>query len=166
MPPHLPVRRATLGDLDAIVQVTNAAYRVEEFFIVGDRTDAIEVAELLTRPDSAFLVVDGQQPGTLAGSVEVESRGDRGYFGLLAVDPARQGEGIARALLGAVEDYFRSRGCHTLELTVVDLRTELMPFYAAFGFAPTGRTPEFERDVKLRRPAHLIEFAKSLRLQP
>lgn len=51
-------RVATRADVSEIVRVTNVAYRVEDFFIDGDRTCADEVSEKIARAGCCFLVVD------------------------------------------------------------------------------------------------------------
>ena len=93
--------------------------------------------------------------------MHVEVRGDRGYFGLLSVDPAHQGQGLGRVLVEAAEARCRAAGCRALDIDVVNLRTELPPFYAKFGFRPTGTTP-FPAPSKLKQPVHLVVMSKPL----
>lgn len=158
-------RLATLDDVAALVRLINEAYRVEDFFIDGDRTHATDVRTKLADPQACFLVieddvVDGDAT-RLAGAVYVDVHGDRGHFGMLAVDPARQGRGLGRALVAAVEAHCRAAGCRQLDLEVVDLRAELAAFYAPLGFAASGATP-FPDPKKLRRAAQLTVMTKSL----
>ena len=155
------VRTATAGDIPALARLINAAYRVEAHFIRGDRTSEAELRDQLADPGTAFLVIDGRRPGDLAGAVSVELRGERGYFGLLSVDPERQGEGLGRVLVEAAEARCRAAGCRALDITVVNLRTELPPFYARFGFRPTGTAP-FPATHKLLQPIHLVLMSKAL----
>jgi GNAT superfamily N-acetyltransferase len=158
------VRVATEADVPALVRLINLAYRVEDFFLHGDRTQASEIRSLLT--DDCFLVVDGAPssdgaPAELAGAVYIAIDGDRGYFGMLAVNPARQGTGLGRALVTAAEDHCRRRGCRWLDLSVVDLRTELPPFYYKLGYKEFGVSP-FPEPARLTRPAQLIRMTKVL----
>ena len=157
------VREATARDVPALVRLINVAYRVEEFFIEGDRTHDAEIRGLLV--SDCFLVVDGDPAsgeGTgLAGAIYISIEGVRGYFGMLAVDPARQGNGLGRALVVAAEDFCRRRGCRWLDLSVVDLRTELRPFYDKLGYKEFGVAP-FPDPNKLTRPAQLIRMTKVL----
>lgn len=156
-----PPRLATHADLPALARVINDAYKVEEFFLNAARTSEADLRTKLESPASVFLVLDGRAPGTLAGAVHVELRGERGYFGLLAVDPARQGEGLARVLIEAVEAHCRRAGCRALDIDVVNLRTELPAFYAKFGLLPVSTAP-FPAHEKLMRPVHLIVMSKPL----
>jgi GNAT superfamily N-acetyltransferase len=154
------VREATPADVPALVRLINIAYRVEEFFIQGERTNDVEIRSLLA--SDAFLVVDGPAGSSeLAGAVYVSIEGDRGYFGMLAVDPAHQKSGLGRALVTAAEDFCRRRGCRWLDLSVVDLRTELPPFYNKLGYKEFGVAP-FPDPAKLTRPAQLIRMTKVL----
>ena len=154
-------RVATPGDVAALVRLINAAYRVEDFFINGDRTNERDVRARLEAPGAAFLVIDAPAGAGLAGAVYVEIRGDRGYFGLLSVDPARQKQGLGRKLVEAVESHCRAAGCRVLDIDVVNLRQELPAFYAALGFVPAGTAP-FPDPAKLTRPAHLVMMTKPL----
>src|SRR5205085_10009765 len=113
-----------------------------------------------TRGSSRFLARDDSHAaGRLAACVWVEVRGDRGYFGMLAVDPVEQGCGLGRLLVGAVENHCRAAGCRFLDISVVNLRAELPAFYRQFGFAPYG-IASFQDPVTLTRPAHLVLMTK------
>ncbi len=157
----MQTRYATSEDIPAIVRLINSAYRVEDFFIDGDRTSASDIEARMTAPDSCFIVADGPNPEDLAGAVWVEFHENRGHFGMLSVDPASQGTGLGRTLVNAVEDHCRTAGCDALDIEVVNLRLELPPFYAKLGFTSTETAP-FPDTGKLRREAHLILMSKPL----
>jgi len=160
--PSFAPRRATLVDVPAIARVINRAYVVERFFKDGDRTSEEDVRVLMSRPHVVFLVVDdGASPSELAGSVHVEVKGTRGYFGMLSVDPKRQGSGLARLLIEAAEEHCRVRGCTFMDISVVNLRTDLPAFYAKFGYAPYGTAPLAGHEP-LTRKAHLVLMTKPL----
>jgi GNAT superfamily N-acetyltransferase len=82
---------------------------------------------------------------------------------VLAVDPAWQRKNLGRRMIEAAEDYARSKNRKTMKLTVVNLRTELPPFYRKFGYAETG-TEEFRnpRPIKDGAQLHLIVMSKAL----
>lgn len=154
------VRAATPADIPDIVSVTNRAYAVERFCIQGLRTHPDDIqAHLQT---GHFLILEETtRPPRLQGSVFVSTTEGRGYLGLLAVAPEAQGKGFAKALVSAVEARCRRAGCHSLELSVVNLRTELFPFYSGLGFTPTGILP-FPAPEKVILPLHLVAMTKSL----
>ncbi len=156
----MTVRPARPPDIPEIVRVINAAYRVEDFFVHGDRTSAAAIKAILDRPDATVLVIDGAG-GALVGAVMVEIRGESGYFGMLSVDPAEQGKGHSRALLEGIEEHCRAAGCTQLEITVVNLRTELPAYYARLGFVEQGTAP-FNEPEKLKKPAHLVLMTRPI----
>lgn len=149
-------RLATAADAEEIARLINDAYQVERFFTEGDRTSPDEVRELL-RKGTFILAADGD--GAVVGCVYVEVRGPRGYFGLLAVDPRRQAQGIGRTLVAFAEDHCRAAGCAFMDLQVVDLRAELPPFYRALGYAESG-TAAFPAASKV--PCRFILMSKAL----
>ena len=157
------VREAATDDLDALVTIINLAYRVEDFFVYGDRVRATDVVEKMANPGAVFLVIDAPSGGErrLAGAVFVRVTGERGYFGPLAVDPSSQGKGLGKVLVTAAEDYCRARGCRHMDIDVVNLRTELPPFYEALGYTMSG-TKEFAPPERLRSPAYLLLMTKRL----
>lgn len=154
-------RLAEPPDAAEVARVVNLAYRVEDFFIHGDRTDPDDVLARIARPGAGFLVIDDEEPGSLAAAVYVELRGSVGYFGLLAVDPARQGRGYARRVVAGLEEHFARLGCGAVEIDVVNLRTELPAFYHALGYLPTGTAP-FKDTHKLKMPAEMILMRKAI----
>jgi GNAT superfamily N-acetyltransferase len=150
----MTIRVAEAHEAEEILRVTNAAYRVEKFFIDTDRLDPERLAALLAK--GVFLVTDG-----LAGCVYVELRGERAYFGPLSVDPERQGAGTGRLLVKAAEDYARDHGCRYMDLRIVNLREELPAFYRRLGYAVTGTEP-FPETEPTKLPCHLICMSKEL----
>lgn len=151
------------GEAEVIARIVNQAYRVEDFFKVGDRTDASEIAGLLQK--DLFLVAE-EQAGGVAGCVYVAIKEGRGYFGMLSVVPAHQGNGLGRRLVDAAELYCAERGCAEMDLWVVNLREELPPWYAKLGYGETGRAPWPEDALhELSRPAHFIIMSKPLRTE-
>src|SRR5665213_3138920 len=130
----ISIRNATDSDVDAIVRLVNTAFLIEQFFIERDRTDPGMVRSLMQK-GSFLLAEDGQ---TLAACVYVELRGERGYLGMLSVEPTRQRMGLGRQLLAAAENYFRDAGCRYSDLMIVDVRTELLTMYRQLGYVETS----------------------------
>ena len=152
------LRTAGPADAGTITALINAAFKVERFFIDGDRTSEDEVRRYMAQ--GTFLVAE-EADGAPVGCIYVEQRGDRGYFGLLAVDPARHGKGVGRELIRAAEDRFQRAGCRAVDISVVDLRTELPPFYRRLGYVETGTAP-FPDPEKATRSCHFILMSKPL----
>ena len=151
----MTVREAGRREAAELVRVINAAFNpAESFFVNGDRIDLEQVLHYFEK--GVFLVV-----GEMAGCVYVELRGERAYFGLLSVDPARQKGGIGGALIRAAEDYGRAHGCRFMDIRIVNLREELPAFYGRLGYTVTG-TEEFTPGSPITRPCHFIKMQKPL----
>ena len=153
----MKVRDATAADVEAIARLVNRAFLVERFFVEGDRTSPAEISRMLE--SGAFLLAEAE--GRLVACVYVELRGERGYFGMLSVDPSRQGEGLGRRLVDAAEDRCRRAGCSVMEIHVVDLRRELPPLYRRLGYVEAGTEP-FPDTERAKLPARFIVMTKPL----
>jgi ribosomal protein S18 acetylase RimI-like enzyme len=153
----MKTRTAEPEEAEDIARLVNAAFRPERFFVDQDRTNPEKVRGLLQK--GKFLLLE--QGGALAGCVYVELRGERGYFGLLAVDPSLQHAGLGSRLVAVAEEYCRAEGCHFMDLTIVNLRVELPPFYRRLGYAESGTLP-FPSEQEANQPCHLVKMSKPL----
>jgi GNAT superfamily N-acetyltransferase len=163
-PPRTPqedesvaLRLAVIADIPALVRLINAAFVVEQFVFEGDRIDAEETRAFME--SGRFLVAE--DAAGFAGCVYLEIRDGRGYLGLLAVDPTRQGTGLGRKLVAAAEDYFRASGCGAVDLRVISQRTPLPPFYRRLGYEEVGAAP-FSPALQPKVPGHYIIMSKRL----
>jgi GNAT superfamily N-acetyltransferase len=156
-PEGIQIRPAIRSDTHSLVHLINAAFRVEQPFIEGDRIDAEGVRSYMVK--GKFLVA-GDSTG-LAACVYVELRGDRGYLGLLGVDPVLQGTGLGRKMMDAAENFFRGANCVAVDLRVISPRTPLRSFYRHLGYVEAGTAP-FAPDVPVKIPCHYILMSKTL----
>src|SRR3954464_1363538 len=99
---NIKVRQGTKADTPAMISIINAAFAVEKF-LDGTRTDEERMEDYWR--GGTFL--GGEDGGKVVAAVYVELRGERGYFGMLAVDPTQQGRGLARIMIAAAENYCR-----------------------------------------------------------
>ena len=93
---NLILRVADASDIPEIVRVINAAYRVEDFFVRGNRTDENDIRARMAAGNSFLVIEEGE---TLVGAVAVDIANGRGHFAMLSVDPHHQGRGIGRELI-------------------------------------------------------------------
>ncbi|MEO8857840.1 MAG: GNAT family N-acetyltransferase, partial [Burkholderiaceae bacterium] len=139
----LPVFRvASLADVDVIVALVQSAYRgesglrgwtTESHLLDGQRTDAADVSELISRAGSRVLLAESA--GRLLASCHVERRDNYGYFGMFAVDPAQQGSGLGKQVLAEAERIAREEWqCSGMRMTVIVQREELIAWYARRGY--------------------------------
>jgi ribosomal protein S18 acetylase RimI-like enzyme len=155
----LRIRVATAADRVRLIPLINAAFVVEHF-IEGTRTDEARLAAMMQKGE---ILMGEDHEGRLLCSVYIEPRSKRGYLGMIAVDPAHQGKGLARQLAQAAEDRLRSFGCEAVDLTVLSLRPELPPVYRRLGYVETGTEPF--RDAHRVKPGyecHCIVMSKKL----
>jgi GNAT superfamily N-acetyltransferase len=153
----LRIRAIQNSDVEALSQLINAAFRVEQPFIEGERINPEGVRAYMEK--GKFLLAE--DPSGLVGCVYVELRGDRGYLGLLGVAPPRQGTGLGRKLMEAAENYFREASCCAIDLRIVSARTSLPAFYRHLGYIETGTAP-FAPDVPVKVSCHYILMSKPL----
>jgi GNAT superfamily N-acetyltransferase len=140
------------------VRVINLAFRAaESFFVEGDRITPEILQSMLDKGN--FLLAEAA--AGLVGCVYVELQGERAYFGLLAVDSARQHRGLGRRLIDEAENHARADGCHAMDLRIVNLREELPPFYRRLGYVETGTAP-FPTEIKSKLPCHFVLMSKPL----
>jgi predicted N-acetyltransferase YhbS len=154
---NMSTRHARESDVAAVARIINAAFQVERFFLAADRINFAEVRSRMER--GAFLLLE--DCGALVGCVYVELRGERGYIGLLSVEPERQKAGLSRVLMIEAETYFREKGCRVAELRIVNLRKELGPYYRHLGYCESGTEP-FPPEIPAILPCHFIVMTKTL----
>ncbi len=157
------IRTASDADVAQLVAVINRAYLAEAFCVMGERTDEADIRARCKI--GCFLVVDdptekAQRPRLIA-SVFVSNANGRGYLGMLAVDPDAQGRGLSRLLVTAGENFCRDAGSRVLDLTVINVRENLFPFYARLGFVQFD-VMDFPEPHRIRMPLHLVKLTKPL----
>ena len=154
----MKTRTAEVADAENIARLVNAAFRPERFFIDADRTNPEKVRALLEK--GKFLLVE--EANALVACVYVELHGERGYFGLLAINPAFQRTGIGSRLIEAAEEHCRAAGCLFMDLTIVNLRKELPGYYRRRGYVENGTLPFPQHQHPPKMPCHLVRMSKPL----
>jgi len=154
----LRFRVASVADAEALARLINSAFRVEQPFIEGDRINSDGVRAYMEK--GKFLLAEDAEG--LTGCVYVELHGDRGYLGLLGVEPQRQGTGLGRKLMDAAENFLGQAGCVAVDLRIVSARAPLPSFYRHLGYLETGTAP-FAPDVPAKVPWHYILMSKTIR---
>ncbi|WP_416969797.1 GNAT family N-acetyltransferase [Streptomyces sp. 4F14] len=147
----LTYRDATDADVDALVALIESAYRgdtsragwtTEADILGGRRTDPEGVREVIAKPDGRLLVVE--RGGTVVACCQLEHRGTHAYFGMFAVSPALQGEGLGKRIIAEAERQARASWEVTeMHMTVISVRAELIAWYERRGYRRTGRMTPF-----------------------
>jgi ribosomal protein S18 acetylase RimI-like enzyme len=140
---QLSIREAVLedaADAAAIVEVLNsyAADPVGGGSPLGSRVRARLVPALRAQANALVLLAfaDRKAAGLAICFFGLSTFQARPLLNIhdLAVVPERRGQGIGRALLGAVEARARSRGCCKLTLEVQEGNARARALYERFGF--------------------------------
>lgn len=79
-----------------------------------------------------FLV--GELQGEIVSSAMFGYEGHRGWVNYLAVHPAHQGQGFARAMMEYGEQLLLGAGCPKLNLQVRSSNAQALAFYARLGY--------------------------------
>ncbi|MEV5311886.1 MULTISPECIES: GNAT family N-acetyltransferase [unclassified Streptomyces] len=147
----LTFRDATPADVDTLVALVESAYRgdasrvgwtSEADILEGQRTDPEGVLEVVESPDSRLLTVE--RDGTVVACCQLEHRGEHAYFGMFAVSPVLQGEGLGKVVIAEAERQAReSWGVREMHMTVISVREDLIAWYERRGYRRTGRMSPF-----------------------
>lgn len=162
------MRAATRADHDEIARLTVAAYEADGQ-LEGEIGYERVLADVATRAahGEMFVAVDDDSDKPLGavtfvmpgGRYSELAREGEAEFRMLAVDPAAQRRGVARALVEACIDRAAALGCTALVISVRDFAEAAQRLYEKFGFV---RQPE--RDWKPMPQVQLL--ALYLKLPP
>lgn len=152
-------RFAEESDLTPLMTLVNDAFRVERFFHIGDRLDEERTRGYFRK--GRFLLAEDS--GEIIGCVYVQLHGQESYLGLLSIRPDHQKTGLGRRMVAAAEEFAREMGARRMDLTVVNLRTELPPFYEKLGYTILRNedVPD-ELARRVNQPIHFVRMSKTL----
>ena len=172
--PQSTIRLAQPDEAPQIAALIERAYRGPESktgwtneadLLTGPRTSVDEIAALLRDPLARFVVAAGGA-GDLAACALVRKEHTSGYFGMFAVRPNVQGAGLGRQMLDAAEQQIKATWrLHTVYMTVINLREDLIAYYERRGYKRTGETKPFPFDVApgaTRTDFHLVVLRKHI----
>ncbi|WP_428328914.1 GNAT family N-acetyltransferase [Mucilaginibacter sp.] len=162
----MPITKATLNDVSELNVLVNNAYRgdhskkgwtTEANLLDGLRIDEDTLKGYFEDPN-IIMLKNTDENGVITGSVYLEVRTPKLYVGMFSVSPYLQNKGIGRDLLLAAEDFARQLNCHTLTMTVISTRAELISWYERRGYKNTGEILPFHVDKKFGVPRQHIEL--------
>jgi ribosomal protein S18 acetylase RimI-like enzyme len=147
----LTYRDAAESDVEVLVALIESAYRgdasrggwtTEADILEGQRTDPQGVLEVITTPGSRLMTVE--RDGEVVACCQLERRGEAAYFGMFAVRPGLQGEGLGRRIIAEAERSVRETwGVTQMHMTVISVREDLIAWYERRGYRRTGRMTPF-----------------------
>jgi len=169
----MPVTQATATDVPELNVLVNSAYRgetskqgwtTEANLLDGLRIDEGTLAGYFT-DDAITILKNTDDEDHINGCVYLELRSPKLYVGMFSVSPLLQGKGIGRDLLLAAEAYAKKANCHTLTMTVISIRHELISWYERRGYKATGEMLPFHVEKKFgvaRQPIELMVLEKTI----
>jgi ribosomal protein S18 acetylase RimI-like enzyme len=144
-------RAATTVDIPELVALIESAYRgepsragwtTEADLLHGQRTDADGVAAAVDGPDSRMMAMESGEE--LVACCQIQKRDGHAYFGMFAVRPTLQGDGLGKAVLAEAERVARDEwGAGEMHMTVISVREELVAWYVRRGYTRTGEVSPF-----------------------
>lgn len=134
-----PIRPAVIDDVDALLQLEEAAFP-------GDRLDRRAFRHAVGSPSIVALIAG--KPGEVRGYVFVETRRNArvGRLSSIVVAPREAGSGLGRALAEAAEVELRARGCNRLRLEVRADNARAIDLYERAGYRRIGRERRYYED--------------------
>lgn len=142
----LAFRSATLDDIDALIVLVESAYRgdasrkgwtTEADMLDGQRIDREGLVTLVSNPDARLVIVE--RDAVLVACCELQRKGDHAYFGMFSVSPTEQGSGVGKQVLAEAERMARDEwSSREMQMTVIDIRSELIAWYERRGYVRTG----------------------------
>ncbi|MGY4477413.1 GNAT family acetyltransferase [Bradyrhizobium sp. USDA 3364] len=125
--PSLAIAAITDADVADVVALWQACGLTRPW---NDPTSDIALAR--RGPNSAVLV--GRDASAIVATAMVGHDGHRGWVYYVAVDPNRQGEGLGRVMMTAVEGWLRQAGVPKLQLLVRRENAKASAFYQTLGY--------------------------------
>ena len=171
----MPITKAILTDTVELTKLVNSAYRgessqkgwtTEAHLLDGIRIDEPTMLDYL-QVDNTTILKYTDEAGRILACVYLEIRdANRLYLGMLTVSPTLQANGIGRQLLHEAEVWATNLGCHTIFMTVITTRLELIAWYQRRGYRNTGKIQPFPTDTKFgvvkNDPIELVVLEKEV----
>lgn len=107
-----------------------------------DREGVEKIEDLLEK--SQFLVYENPQH-LLLGCIRVETvKPQLGSFGMLSVPMPYANKGIGKLLVLEAEKWLSSKNCKRVEISVVNIRENVIQFYEKLGYRSFGDSIDFD----------------------
>ena len=132
------IRRMIAADHAAAKDVLDRAFNEESIALTGRGRlpffgDALLPQRAAADPDGALVA---EEDGRIIGALGSSAWGALAWFGPVAVEPGRQGQGAGRSLIGTWTDLQRARGAELLGLETWAQSGGHLRLYSSLGFQP------------------------------
>lgn len=135
------IRKAKIGDLNAITDLAMKLWPCHE-----ESELAANLAQILEKSDAAFFLA--QQDGRNVGFAQCQLRRDYvegtesspvGYLEGIFVEETARGQGVAKALISACENWAKENGCREFASDCELSNDASLAFHLALGFEEANR---------------------------
>ena len=133
------IRRATLADLDALVDIEDRAFEIDRFSRRSFRY-------LLTKANAETLVIENRGKVVAYAMLLFNIGTSLARLYSIAVDSKMLGKGLGKQLLKALEKTAIEHDCITLRLEVRKDNKRAINFYTKLGYKPCGHIDDYYED--------------------
>ena len=153
---EIVIRPAVGGDEAGILQCMRAAFEpYRDDYTPGAYADTVIDDAALAVRMARMQVLVASSGEKIVGTVSGSLTDGEGHLRGMAVLPELRGSGLAAALIKAIEDWLKSRGCRRVTLdTTLPLQAAIR-FYEKNGYRRSGQIPDY-----FGMP--LVEYVKEL----
>ncbi|BCG73178.1 N-acetyltransferase [Mesorhizobium sp. 113-1-2] len=154
----MTIRKAVVGDLQAVVSLTTAAYAPYNAILDAPPIPVTDDYAPRIAGGEVWLLESG---GELAGVLTLERHVDHAMIFSVAVSPAFQGKGFGIKLLNHADQQTRLWGLPETRLYTNAKMERNIALYLAYGYRETGRRPN-----PYRPGWTLVDMAKAVDKNP
>lgn len=122
------------GDFEEVINLINKAYSYQDKYKDEPRINYEKLIRQTQKSD--FYVV--KENGAIIGCIYTRNKDGSLHFGLLTVDEAHRGTGLAPALINAAESYAKNNGYPSIQLDYMSIAPWLKCYYEKYGFQEIG----------------------------
>ena len=136
---EIVIRPATPAEAERLLDVMRRAFAEYRGVLTPESSVFVETASVIAEKFAAgggFLAVENERP---IGCIIAEAKGEHGYLGRLAVEPAARRRGLARRLMLTGEDFIRDRGLKSVEVQVRIVLAGNIALFQSLGYRETVR---------------------------
>ena len=145
------LRRATVGDVEAITALVDAAYRDYAPLIGRTPIPMLTDYAVAVREHDVWVLEEAQ---SIVGVIELIAEPDHVWVENVAISPGAQHGGLGRRLLAFAESEARGRDVREVRLLTNELYQRNLALYGRLGYVETRRVPHLGTD--------LVHMAKAL----
>jgi GNAT superfamily N-acetyltransferase len=160
-------RNADTDDISTLTSLINRSYRgessrngwsTEADLLSGKRIDETRLLQLHNDADSLIFIAQSDE--MILATIHAHRESNSIHFGLFAVEPTIQDNGIGKALLAYAESQaYNQWKITTAIMEVISHRTELIEYYERRGYVSTGEMIPFPKSDLWSQKVSFLELA-------